>query len=186
MLAGDRWIFGAKLAAELIRLYASTDVDPFIHDNMESVTATAWYDRYGAKNLYMAEGRLTSVEGRCFHIPPRSITDSGQPPGARKIIDTLSRRDAVACLFLRHNKLGDEGCVELFEYLCSEEGQRHQVAGILLNANSLGNVALESIGSFLRDNKWLKELYLASVRQDILTGSDDAEFPSVERLHRRF
>lgn len=71
--------------------------------------------------------------------------------------------DAVACLLLRHNNLGDEGCVELLQYLRSETGQRHRVAGILLNANSLGNAALESIGSFLRGNQWLKELSLAAV-----------------------
>ena len=92
------------------------------------------------------------------------MTDAGQPSGARTIIETLSRRDAVARLNLRHNWLRDEGCVELFKYLCSEEGQRHKVVGILLNANGLGNLALESIGNFLRDNRWLKELCLASVR----------------------
>jgi len=76
--------------------------------------------------------------------------------------------------------LGDEGCVELFEYLCSEEGQRHNVAGILLNANGLGNVALESIGNFLRDNKWLKELYLASVRPNIFAENNTTEPPPAE------
>ncbi|KAF9652746.1 RNI-like protein [Thelephora ganbajun] len=120
------------------------EVDIFVHDNMTSAIPATWGVRYGAKNLYMAEGGLTSVEG------------------ARKIIEALSRRDAVACLILRHNELGDEGCVKLFEYLCSEGGQRHKVAGILLNANCLGNVALKSVGDFLRDNRWLRELYLAS------------------------
>lgn len=109
-----------------------------------------------------------------------SIIDAGHPPGARKIVETLSRRDAVACLILRHNDLGDGGCVELFKYLCSEEGRRHKVAGILLNANSLGNVALESIGDFLRDNKWLKELYLMNVMPDLSTHSGITEYPSVE------
>ena len=110
----------------------------------------------------------------------RSITDSGQPLGARKMIEGLSRRDAVAWLILRHNNLGDDGCVELFEYLRSEEGRRHKISGILLNANSLGNVALESIGNFLRDNRWLKELYLASVRPNILTYSSTTDYFSVE------
>ena len=110
----------------------------------------------------------------------QSIRDSEQPPGAKKIIETLSRRDAVACLILRHNKLGDEGCVELFKYLCSGEGQRHKIAGILLNANCLGNVALESIGDFLHDNKWLKELYLANVRPNPPIHSGPTESSSVE------
>lgn len=96
------------------------------------------------------------------------------------MIEALSRRDAVAWLILRHNNLGDDGCVELFKYLCSEEGRTHKVSGILLNANSLGNVALESIGNFLRDNRWLKELYLASVRLTALTCSSTTESPSVE------
>lgn len=108
------------------------------------------------------------------------MTDSGQSPGARKIIETLSRRDAVAWLILRHNNLGDNGCVELFKYLCSEEGQRHTVSGILLNTNNLGNVALESIGNFLRGNRWLKELYLASVRPESLPYISTTESHSVE------
>ena len=94
-----------------------------------------------------------------------STTGSRQRLGAGRIIEALSRLGPIGCLILRHNKLGDEGCVELFKYLRSEEGQRHEVAGILLDSNSLGNVALGSLGSFLRGNKWLKELYLANVRQ---------------------
>ena len=112
------------------------------------------------------------------------MADSGQPPGAREIIKTLSRRDAVACLILRHNKLGDEGCAELFKYLSSEDGQRHKIVGILLNNNRLGNVALESIGNFLRNNKRLKEIYLASVRPNLPASSNVPESPSVERLRR--
>ena len=113
-----------------------------------------------------------------------SITDSGQPPGARKIVEALSKRNAVALLILRHNNLGDDGCVELFEYLRSEEGRKHKVSGILLNANSLGNVALESVGKFLRDNRWLKELYLASVRPNVHTHRSTTD-SSVERLYWR-
>lgn len=79
------------------------------------------------------------------------------------MIGVLSQKDTVACLDLRYNELGGEGCLELFKYLRSEEGQRHKIAGILLGANKLGNVALESIGSFLCGNKWLKELYLTNV-----------------------
>ena len=97
------------------------------------------------------------------------MTDLGQPPGARTVIEELSRRDTISCLALRHNKLGDDGCAELFKYLCSEEGQRYKLSRILLNANSLGNVALGSISNFLRDNRWLRDLYLACVRPKALT-----------------
>jgi hypothetical protein len=121
-----------------------------------------------------------------FELNVWSTTDSWQPLGARRIIGVLSRVGAVGCLILGHNKLGDEGCVELFKYLRSEEGQRHKVAGILLNANSLGNVALDSLRSFLCDNKWLKELYLASVSLKILTGSSStADSTFIERFRRR-
>lgn len=113
------------------------------------------------------------------------MTDSGHPPGARRIVETLSREGAVGCLILGHNKLGDEGCVELLKYLCSEGGQRHKVASILLNANGLGNVALDSIGSFLRGNKWLKELYLASVSPRILTNSSITNSIDAERFRWR-
>ena len=108
------------------------------------------------------------------------MSDSGQPLGAKKIIEALSRRDSVACLILRHNKLGDAGCVKLFKYLCSEEGKRHEVTGILLNTNCLGNVALGSIGEFLRDNKWIRELYLANVRPYHSIHNGTTESPSVE------
>lgn len=92
----------------------------------------------------------------------------------------LLKRDAVAFLILRHNELGEDGCVELFKYLRSGEGQRHKVSAILLNENSLGNVALESIGNFLRDGRWLKELYLASVRPTLLTYGGGTDPGSVE------
>lgn len=75
--------------------------------------------------------------------------------------------DAVACLILHHNQLGDEGCVELFEYLRSDKGRRHEVSAILLNSNNLGNVALEAIGNFLRGNEYLRDLYLANVGRNI-------------------
>lgn len=114
-----------------------------------------------------------------------STTGSRQPLGAGRIIEALSRLGAVGCLALRHNKLGDEGCVELLKYLRSEEGQRHEVAGILLDANNLGNVALDSIGGFLRGNKWLKELYLANVSPNVFTGSNAADSASAERFRRR-
>ena len=121
-----------------------------------------------------------------FELNVQSITDSCQSPGARRVIEALSRVGAVGCLILGHNRLGDEGCVELLKYLRSEEGERHKVAGIMLNANGLGDVALDSLGSFLRGNEWLKELYLASVSLNILTGSSIADSTPAERFRRRF
>lgn len=115
----------------------------------------------------------------------RSTFDPCKPLGARRIIKTLSRVGAVGCLILGHNRLGDEGCVELLKYLRSEEGQRHRVASILLNSNGLGNVALDSLGSFLRENKWLTELYLTSVSLSILTVGGAADPTSAERVRRR-
>lgn len=123
-------------------------------------------------------GRYVDFRGRSVvWLSTWPEADSGQPSGARDIIKALSKRDTVACLILRHNKLGDEGGAELFKYLCSEEGQRHKVAGILLNENRLGNVALESIGKYLRDNKWLRELYLASVRSNLPAHNSTPETP---------
>lgn len=67
--AGDQMVFGVNLAAKLIRLYASTDVELFVHDIMQSaIPQAARNDRYNAKSLYMAEGRLTSVEGRRLNL----------------------------------------------------------------------------------------------------------------------
>lgn len=114
-----------------------------------------------------------------------TISDSCQGLGARRTIETLSRVGAVGCLILGHNKLGDEGCVELLKYLRSEEGQRHRVVGLVLNVNDLGNVALDSLGGFLRGNEWLKELYLASVSLNVPTGDRTVDSESAERFRWR-
>ena len=46
------------------------DIFVDVHDDMKSALHTAWHDHYGAKSLYMAEARLTSVEGRSLGFQP--------------------------------------------------------------------------------------------------------------------
>jgi len=76
MRAGDRLILSAKLSAKPMRLYVSVGVDAFVHDDMQPALHAAWNDHYSAKSLYMAEGRLTSVEGRWFQLSTGSITEA--------------------------------------------------------------------------------------------------------------
>ncbi|KAI0761301.1 RNI-like protein [Trametes elegans] len=80
--------------------------------------------------------------------------------GAEEIIKDILSRRSVTKLILGHNQLGDEGCEELFGFLCSEAGRRYKIAEISLNANGIGNRGLLAISRYLRDNTTLKELFL--------------------------
>lgn len=56
---------------------------------------------------------------------------------------------------------GNEGCVALFDYLCSIEGQyRHNIEEISLNDNEIGDKGLLAIAKYLDGNKTLGSLYL--------------------------
>lgn len=65
--------------------------------------------------------------------------------GAEIIIQHLRFQRPVR-LILSHNELGNEGCVALFDYLCSNEGRyRHNIEEISLNANEIGDKGLLAI-----------------------------------------
>ncbi|KAK7685565.1 hypothetical protein QCA50_011432 [Cerrena zonata] len=80
--------------------------------------------------------------------------------GARTVIETIESRKQVTKLSLSHNDLADEGCIELFSYLCSPEGRKHQLTEINLVHNHLGDRSLLAISEYLRNNRQLKELWL--------------------------
>lgn len=65
--------------------------------------------------------------------------------GAEIIIHHL-RFQKPARLILSHNELGNEGCVALFDYLCSNEGRYyHHIEEISLNMNGIGDKGLLAI-----------------------------------------
>lgn len=69
-------------------------------------------------------------------------------------------------LILNHIALGDDGCVVLFKFLCSDAGRSTNISEINLAQNGIGDRGLIAISEYLSGNKTLKELYLQSVRHN--------------------
>ncbi|KAF8591276.1 RNI-like protein [Ramaria rubella] len=80
--------------------------------------------------------------------------------GAEAIVKLLRTHRSVHHLVLGHNRLGDAGCVALFDHLRSEEGKKHQIVEISLNANRIGDAGLWAISRYLEDNESLGALFL--------------------------
>ena len=64
---------------------------------------------------------------------------------------------------LGYNLLQDDGCEALFDFLCTEEGQRHGIVEISLNGNGIGARGLLAICRYLNGNTVLQELFLQNV-----------------------
>lgn len=77
----------------------------------------------------------------------------------------IRTRRFVNRLIVGHNKLGDEGCCHLFNFLCSEGGRQYNLEEISLNANNIGDEGLLSMSDYLKGNKRLRELFLQNVSQ---------------------
>ncbi|KAF8471512.1 hypothetical protein JB92DRAFT_1937809 [Gautieria morchelliformis] len=84
--------------------------------------------------------------------------------GAEAILELLRVQRSVTHLILGHNSLRDTGCVALFDYLRSEEGKRHEILEISLNANQIGDAGLWAIARYLEYNNSLASLFLQNVR----------------------
>ena len=84
--------------------------------------------------------------------------------GARQVIDAISSRKLVAILTLSHIQLGDEGCEELFNYLCSAAGRKYKIVEIHLFSNHIGDRGLIAISEYLKGNSSLKDLLIQDVR----------------------
>ncbi|KAI5123236.1 hypothetical protein M0805_001325 [Coniferiporia weirii] len=93
--------------------------------------------------------------------------------GAREIIEAIKARKSVKKLILGHNSLGDDGCRELFRFLCTEGGRRYRIAEISLNSNGIGDRGLEAIAEYLVGNEHLKELFL---QNNEFQGDEDVAF----------
>lgn len=70
----------------------------------------------------------------------------------------------VLTLDLRKNSLGDDGCRELFRFLCTDDGRQCRIMRIYLNLNGIDNVGLEAIAEYLNGNLYLRTLTLKNVR----------------------
>ena len=70
----------------------------------------------------------------------------------------------MTSLNLSHNLLGDDGCEELFRYLCSKAGRGYKIVEITLLSNGIGDRGLLALAEYLKGNTSLKDLFIQNVR----------------------
>ncbi|KAJ3554524.1 hypothetical protein NM688_g3061 [Phlebia brevispora] len=80
--------------------------------------------------------------------------------GARTVIDAISSRRAVSKLTLSHNRLGDEGFRELFDFLCSDDGSKYQIDEMDLHNCGMGTDALLGLSEYIGVSTSLRTLHL--------------------------
>lgn len=98
--------------------------------------------------------------------------------GAQEIISAIASHRLVTKLTLGYNTLGDDGCIALFKFLCSDAGRRYKINEISLNSNCIGDLGLNAISEYLKGNGNLRKLLLMSV-SPINAGCDSAYLPYV-------
>ncbi|KAG2136669.1 hypothetical protein DEU56DRAFT_358086 [Suillus clintonianus] len=93
---------------------------------------------------------------------------------ARNIISVIQRREVVHRLDIGDSSLGDEGCVQLFNFLDSPAGQRckNSLTELYLTKNDIGAKGLLAVSKFIKDNDVLRELCLSgnplSINVDVI------------------
>lgn len=82
---------------------------------------------------------------------------------ARNIISAIQRREIVHRLDIGNSSLGDEGCVQLFNFLDSPAGRRckNSLTELYLTRNGIGAKGLLAVSEFIKDNDVLRELCLS-------------------------
>lgn len=82
---------------------------------------------------------------------------------ARNIISAIQRREIVHRLDIGNSSMGDEGCVQLFNFLDSPAGRRckHSLTELYLTRNGIGAKGLLAVSKFIKDNDVLRELCLS-------------------------
>ncbi|TFK49021.1 RNI-like protein [Heliocybe sulcata] len=108
---------------------------------------------------------VTLKPSAAIPLANRSIVDCANKrlravEGARDIIRDISSRRIVTKLILGHNFLADEGCVALFDFLCTPDVKKYKIQEISLNSNGIGDRGLLAIANYLRENQNLKSLFL--------------------------
>jgi hypothetical protein len=88
---------------------------------------------------------------------------------ARNIISAIQRREVVHRLDIGNSSMGDEGCVQLFNFLDSPAGRRckHSLTELYLTRNGIGAKGLLAVSKFIKDNDVLRELCLSGVSMEI-------------------
>ncbi|KAG0697592.1 hypothetical protein DFH29DRAFT_945379 [Suillus ampliporus] len=82
---------------------------------------------------------------------------------ARNIISVIQRREIVHRLDIADSSLGDEGCVQLLNFLESPAGRRckNSLTELYLTKNGIGAKGLLAVSKFIKDNDVLRELCLS-------------------------
>ncbi|KAG2041260.1 hypothetical protein BDR03DRAFT_947398 [Suillus americanus] len=82
---------------------------------------------------------------------------------ARNIISAIQRREIVHRLDIGNSSMGDEGCVQLFNFLDSPAGRRckNSLTELYLTRNCIGAKGLLAVSKFIKDNDVLRELCLS-------------------------
>lgn len=82
---------------------------------------------------------------------------------ARNIINAIQRREIVHRLDIGNSSMGDEGCVQLFNFLDSSAGRtcKNSLTELYLTRNGIGGKGLLAVSKFIRDNDVLRELCLS-------------------------
>ncbi|KAG2154247.1 uncharacterized protein EDB93DRAFT_191119 [Suillus bovinus] len=82
---------------------------------------------------------------------------------ARNIINTIQRREVVYRLDIGNSSMGDEGCIQLFNFLESTAGRKckNSLTELYLTRNGIGAKGLLAVSNFIKDNHVLRELCLS-------------------------
>jgi hypothetical protein len=83
----------------------------------------------------------------------------------RNIISAIQRREIVHRLDIGNSSMGDEGCIQLFNFLGSPAGRRckNSLTELYLTRNGIGAKGLLAVSKFIKDNDVLRELCLSGV-----------------------
>ncbi|KAG2342321.1 hypothetical protein BDR05DRAFT_976491 [Suillus weaverae] len=82
---------------------------------------------------------------------------------ARNIISAIQQREIVHRLDIGNSSMGDEGCVQLFNFLDSPAGRKckKSLTELYLTRNGIGAKGLLAVSKFIKDNDVLRELCLS-------------------------
>ena len=85
---------------------------------------------------------------------------------SRELISIIRNRGRVTKLTLGHNPFGEEGALELFQFLCSDNARkyREKISEISLMSCYIGDSGMMALAEYLEGNAALKELSLQNVR----------------------
>ncbi|KAG1826609.1 hypothetical protein EV424DRAFT_1471522 [Suillus variegatus] len=105
---------------------------------------------------------------------------------ARNIINAIHRREIVHRLDIGNSSMGDEGCVQLFNFLDSPAGRtcKNSLTELYLTRNGIGGKGLLAVSKFIRDNDVLRELCLSGdVIAQFTTALNSSRLCTLQLIH---